>query len=1467
MEGHAALSATDARRPEELDFLGGGGELGRLIRDFDWETTPLGPPATWPQNLRMALRVMLTSRQPIWIGWGRELIYFYNDPYKSIIGGKHPWALGRPTTEVWREIWNDIGPMLDTAMGGDQGTYVEAQLLIMERNGYPEETYYTFSYSPVPNDDGTVGGIFCANSDDTQRVIGERQLALLRELAAGATHARTWRDACERTSDALATNPRDLPFAMVYMADPDGANLRLACHAGIQRGHPAVPETIFADSPSPWPMGEVLGAHIPALLTDLNATIGGDLPTGPWPQSPTQAALLPILPMGETGRAGVLIVGLNPFRLYDESYRGFLGLVAGQIAAALASAQAYEDERRRAEALAEIDRAKTAFFSNVSHEFRTPLTLMIGPIEDALNDASPAALPDFQRRRLEIAHRNSVRLLRLVNSLLDFSRIEAGRVEASFEPTDLAKLTAELASNFESATARAGLALRIDCALPQQVYIDRDMWEKIVLNLLSNAFKFTFDGEISVNLRPSADGRAAELRVRDTGAGIPEHELPRLFERFHRVEGQKSRSFEGSGIGLALVHELVKLHGGTITVDSTVDKGTCFTISVPFGTAHLPANRIGPPDRLGIDRALASTSLRAEAFIEEALRWLPDTASDVPSDTNDVPTDRAEEASDLLPESQPNARILVADDNADMRDYVRRLLGARWQVETVTDGLAALDAIRNNKPDLLLSDVMMPGLDGFALLRELRGDQDLRDLPVILLSARAGEEARVEGLDAGADDYLTKPFSARELIARVNTNLAMARIRREATRELRESEARFRNMADHAPVMMWVTDTSGALTYLNPGWTEFTGQPREDALGFGAWDVLHPDDRDAAERNFRQSNAARQPFRVEYRMRRADGVYRWALSAAAPRFSDDGAFHGYIGSVIDITERKDAEDVLQQANEILEQRVAAVVAERADTEAQLRQAQKMEAVGKLTGGVAHDFNNVLQVISGNLQLLSRDVSGNLRAEQRLQTAISAVGRGSKLASQLLAFGRRQPLAPKVINLARLLRGIDDMLRRALGEGIEIETIMGGGLWNTFVDTVQVENALLNLAINARDAMGGHGKLTIEAGNAFLDDTYVARHAEVSAGQYVMIAVTDTGCGIPADLLEHVFEPFFTTKPEGQGTGLGLSMVYGFVKQSGGHIKIYSEPGQGTTVRMYLPRARAQEDVETDIDIGPTTGGTETILVAEDDEDVRRTVVDMLSALGYRVLKAKDAHSALAIIESGVPIDLLFTDVVMPGPLRSPELARRARERLPDIAVLFTSGYTENAIVHGGRLDDGLDLLSKPYTREALARKLRHALRNQQQRRVNRAPTSDVPVRPSNEAAKPPSSQRLSVLLVEDDETIRFTTAEMLGDLEHSVLEAGNADEALAALDTHTVDVLITDIRLPGMLGTELAAQALHQQPALRVIFASGYDVLPSSTSRDVLARAVMLRKPYNEQTLAEALRSAMANQPKGASPG
>ncbi len=401
----------------------------------------------------------------------------------------------------------------------------------------------------------------------------------------------------------------------------------------------------------------------------------------------------------------------------------------------------------------------------------------------------------------------------------------------------------------------------------------------------------------------------------------------------------------------------------------------------------------------------------------------------------------------------------------------------------------------------------------------------------------------------------------------------------------------------------------------------------------------------------------------------------------------------------DITERREAEAALQAA------------------QATMIRSQKLEAIGQLTGGVAHDFNNLLQVISGNLQLLSKDIAGNARAEMRVQSALGGVARGSKLASQLLAFARRQPLEPRVVNVGRLINGMDEMLRRALGGEIEVETVVAGGLWNSLIDPDQLENAVLNLAINARDAMNGEGRLTIEASNAFLDDEYVRQHEELSAGQYVMIAVTDTGTGIPPDILERVYEPFFTTKTEDKCTGLGLAMVYGFLKQSGGHVKIYSEVGAGTTVKLYFPREVASEDTLVGSPSGEVKGGEETVLVVEDDDEVREVAVSMLTELGYRVVKARDAASALVVVDSGIPIDLIFTDVMMPGMLRSPDLARKAKERLPNVAVLFTSGYTQNAIVHGGRLDPGVDLLAKPYTREALARKIRHVLANQAQRRV------------------------------------------------------------------------------------------------------------------------------------------------------
>ncbi len=871
---HLSSDGTRPGVPRSPAFLAGGGELGSLMRAKDWSQTPLGPPETWPQSLKTAVRIMFTSRQPIWVGWGPELIYLYNDPYKAIVGGKHPEALGRPTQVVWREIRDVIGPMLSTAMAGDEGTYVESQLLIMERHGYREETYYTFSYSPIPNDDGSPGGIICANTDDTRRVIGERQLALLREISARTINARTWQEAAAGAQSALATNSRDVPFALLFLSRPEVPGLTLAGLSGIERTHPAA----GAAGAGIWPLEEAIAAREIIELDDIPQRLTVPLPSGAWSEAPTRVALVPLVGAGETGRSGVLVVGLSPFRLLDENYRNFLGLIGNQIASSIASADAYEEERRRAQALAELDRAKTEFFSNVSHEFRTPLTLMLGPVEDML-EKSYTELTPATKNQLEIVHRNSLRLLRLVNTMLDFSRIEAGRVEASFSPVDLAAVTAELASVFRAAIERAGLRFIVDCPpLREPAYVDRDMWEKIVLNLLSNAFKFTLAGEIELKL--SAEAGQAVLTVRDTGVGIPASDVERVFERFHRVKDSRGRTHEGTGIGLALVQELVRMHGGTIRAESVLNEGSRFILTLPLGREHLDAARIRTlPERLVENH-------RAAAFAQEAMRWIPGV---VPSP--DQAWARVGQAA--LPPGGGTSneaaagrpRVVWADDNADMRDYVQRLLAERFAVTAVSDGEAALEAIRANPPDIVLSDVMMPKLDGFGLLRALRADAALSNIPIILLSARAGEEARVEGVEAGADDYLIKPFSARELLARVEAHVKMARYRREADAALRESEARFRAIVEYSPLGVYVVDADFRLRHVNPTARPVFGEiPGLIGRDFAeVLRVLWPENfADELVRIFRHTmetgESYSNPERVEQRVDRdAVEVYQWRV--------------------------------------------------------------------------------------------------------------------------------------------------------------------------------------------------------------------------------------------------------------------------------------------------------------------------------------------------------------------------------------------------------------------------------------------------------------------------------------------------------------------------------------------------------------------------------------------------------------
>lgn len=740
--------------------------MGERIRSFDWCKTPIGAFEHWPQSLVTSVRIMLASRQPIWIGWGAEWTCLYNDPYKAIIGGRHPSALGKPARQVWPELWNVIDPILRRAVQGNEGTYVEEQLLIMERHGFREETYYTYSFTPIP-DEGGIGGIICSNTDDTQRAIVRRRIALLQELA-GVANARSAEEACDRAKAALATDAKDLPFALIYLLDASGKKLVLACSVGISKDHPAAPASMASGDNVPWPMARVLQSNY---LCVVDVAHYSDLPRGSWSQPPDIAVALPITTGVEGRCAGVVIAGLNPLREFGKAYQSFLLLVANQIAAAVTNARAYEAERKRAEALAELDRAKTAFFSNVSHELRTPLTLILGPIEDELREH-----PE-NRPRLEPVQRNSLRLLRLVNTLLDFSRIEAGRVQMSFEPTDLAAYTTELASGFRSAMESAGLKFEVDCPpLPEPVYLDREVWEKIVLNLLSNAFKFTPKGKVKVTLRRR--GFRAKLTVSDTGLGIPAAELPRMFERFHRVRQPGARTHEGTGIGLALVQELVRLHGGDIRVTSAEGRGTTFTVTVPIGARQVSKGQSHAR------KAQPSIATALESLVQEANGWLPEQ----PEPANSAGTGAVHDEGPL----KRLGKILVAEDNADMRQYITRLLREHYAVTTVPDGQAALEAVRAGHPDLVLSDIMMPRMDGFELLRELRSDVRTSTIPVILLSARAGEEARIEGMSRQADDYLAKPFSSRELLARVSAHLGLAKVRKEAEMALRKSEEKYR---------------------------------------------------------------------------------------------------------------------------------------------------------------------------------------------------------------------------------------------------------------------------------------------------------------------------------------------------------------------------------------------------------------------------------------------------------------------------------------------------------------------------------------------------------------------------------------------------------------------------------------------------------------------------------------------------
>lgn len=1252
-------------RSSSLEFLQGGGEAGARMRALDWSKTPLGSANLWPQSLKTIVRIMLDSRYAMWMLWGPDLTFFCNDAYLPTVGMKREWVLGARSDKVWQEIWPDIGPRIEQVLAQGQATWDEGLLLFLERSGFPEETYHTFSYSPIYDDDSRIAGMLCVVTEVTERIIGERRLRALRDLAARSTGVKSVQQACDVLVDVLRSEPLDVPFICVYTFDEARRRANLAAYHGSVPERLRPRELALSDPGSVWPIAAAVRGSIEVIDLPPGVDAVGSLL---WPDRVAQAIVIPVRKQGTSAPVALLIAGISPRRTLDEGYRSFYELAAGQFAAAIADAQAYENERARAEALAEIDRAKTLFFSNVSHEFRTPLTLLLGPLQDALE--RPAV--GLRGEALEAAHRNALRLLRLVNALLDFSRLQAGRVQGAYVATDLTALTEELASVFRSTMDRAGLKYRVACtALAEPVYVDRDMWEQIVLNLLSNAFKYTFEGEVGVTLGPS--DHHVELTVSDTGTGIPPDAVSHLFERFYRVPGSVGRTHEGSGIGLSLVKELVELHGGTIDVSTSVGKGTRFRVRIPLGYAHLSSGKIGAaPASHGL--------LHADAFAAEAMRWLPDEPR---AKDNELPGSTGTAASrDESDSAFPGATVLIVDDNADMRDYVRRLLSDRFRVETAADGQAALQLARATPhPALILSDVMMPRLDGFGLLEALRNDPRTRDIPVILLSARAGPEARVDGFDVGADDYLIKPFSARELVARVSTHVRLSQLRRSALEQIRASEERIRLAIEEAGMGTWDHDLRTDTLIWSRTLFDLMGYPTEDSgrAAYAQWSSrLHPAERESVETAYRTAKQTRTLFAREYRVIRADtGAVRWLRAFGRYLYDDLGAAVRSVGVMFDDTDRKLAEAALLEADRRKDEFLATLAHELRNPLAPIRNATRILDSPGLSVSQASWCRDVIKRQVGTMGMLLDDLLDIARISS----------------SRLLLKKEHISLNSVIESAVETARPLIEARAHTLSLKLPTEPVIVNA------DPIRFAQVITNLLTNAAKYTDAGGRLELA----------VAR-----ANGHVELAVKDNGIGLATEDCERVFEMFSqvdTAIARAQGgLGIGLALVRGLVELHGGKVWARSEgPGKGCEFLIRMPALSLGLGLASTPDAEDRISAhRRRILVADDNRDGLQTLSMLLELEGHEVRTASTGLEALAVCAAWQP-EVAILDIGMPE-LTGYEVAERIRREKwgASLTLVAVTGWGQEEQRRQARVAGFDHHLTKPIEPDALIRLLASA---------------------------------------------------------------------------------------------------------------------------------------------------------------
>ena len=1055
----------------------GDSAMAALMRAKDWSQTPLGDPRTWPEGLKVPLQMMLQSRFEMWLGWGDDVLFFYNDAYIPTLGDKHPDALGTPMRIVWKEIYHDVEDRVVSVMRDSVATWDDALQLIMIRYGVFQETYHTFSYSPLRGDTGTPGGLMCVVTEVTERVIGERRLEMLRTLALSLLLVHTRDHIVSGVESALRSNQHDFPFSQIYLFDK------------VERTH--VSDRLTSVT---WPFDEILEGSASHRFP-LERLIA-DPPKGPWKIAPSEALIVPITKAGQTAPLGALVLGLNPFRPTDKEILGFAQLIAAQVGGALATVDARASEAAETERLRDLFAQSPSFIAVLrGTEHRFELTN-----------------PGYQKL---IGHRDVI-----------------------------------------------GKTVRE--AVPE---IEGQGFFELLDNVYKTGTPFT--------------GQSVPITIQSTPGASPELRYIDFVYQPIRDATDTVTGIFVEGIDVTLAHD------SAAALRDSEARFRTFAQAIPnhFWTA-LPDGML---DWFN-DQTLAYTGRTTESLLGD--RW---------------------------------TQIVHPDD--------LQRAGAAWAHSLAT------------------------GEDYEIEFRILRADGEYLWHLVRALPMRD---------DKGA---ITRWIGT-------NTDIHARRMSEESSTAERE---RIWNSTND---LMGTAGTDGFLKSVNPAWTRLLGHSEAELLSKPFFDIIDGDDHAKVVNTVERLIRGEAVNDLEDRLIHKDGsqsLIAWSAEPAGDHFYIVGR---------NVTQQRLAEDAL-------------------------RQSQKMEAVGQLTGGIAHDFNNLLQGITGSLDLVQKRISQGRtnELERFISGAMTAANRAAALTHRLLAFSRRQPLDPRPVKANPLVASMEDLLRRTLGERIELELVLSGGLWLTLCDANQLESALLNLAINARDAMPDGGKLIIETGNAHLDNAYVAKQRDVRAGQYVCIGVTDTGTGMSAETMAKAFDPFFTTKPIGQGTGLGLSMIYGFARQSEGYAKIYSELGKGTTFKLYLPRHRgdtAEDEVLPELSDAHSAYVGETVLVVEDEPVVRGLIVELLNELGYHTLEAPDGPKGLEMLQSKRHIDLLVTDIGLPG-LNGRQVADAGRLLRPGLKILFMTGYAENAALASGFLDHGMAMITKPFAMEALATRVRETL--------------------------------------------------------------------------------------------------------------------------------------------------------------